>query len=65
MVTRSRMKRIEEIKPKIMFAVGGVNVSPAEFMKRTKEIISKVHPISGYEMEFDDKGRMKKKRRLF
>jgi len=54
----------KEIKPKIMFAVGGVNVSPEEFRKQVASIFSKVHLTSGYEMEMTEKG-MKKKKRLF
>ena len=53
----------KEIKPKIMFAVGGVNVSPEEFRKQVSAIMSKVHVTSGYEMELTEKG-WKKKRKL-
>jgi hypothetical protein len=54
----------KEVKPKIFFAVGGVNVSPEEFRKQVTSIFSKVHLTSGYEMEMTEKG-MKKKKRLF
>jgi hypothetical protein len=54
----------KEIKSKVMFAVGGVNVSPEEFRKQVSSLMSKVHVTSGYEMEMTEKG-MKKKRRLF
>ena len=59
-----KQKKLEEMKPSIIFSFGGKQVSGEEFMKKTRDLFSKVHVTSGYEMEMDEQGIMRKKRRI-
>ena len=54
----------KKLKPKIMFAIGGINVTPQKFHKEVEKIMSKVHVTSAYEIELTESGKLKKKKKL-